>query len=203
VKLQNMLRWGAALSAAGLIFGASSPAARRRIRLARRFRPAYRSSLGPVLRPQPTDGNQHRASGQLDRRADLSERPVWPDGEQRPDRHDRDGAASNPSGASVDRDGWHGDAFTSSFTGVPFANGNTTVSLQRVVSIVVIPNLHVSATGSSLGGHGCGISTSSAGSDSFSDRLSITEAQLDAVNKAIGSHYGDIFVKLNISSQVR
>ena len=103
----------------------------------------------------------------------------------------------------LDRDGWHGDAFTSSFTGVPFANGNTTVSLQRVVSIVVIPNLHVSATGSSLGGHGCGISTSSAGSDSFSDRLSITEAQLDAVNKAIGSHYGDIFVKLNISSQVR
>jgi hypothetical protein len=89
-----------------------------------------------------------------------------------------------------------GDAFTSSFTGVPFANGNTTVSLQRVVSRVVIPNLHVSATGSSLGGPGGGISTSSAGSDSFSDRLSVTEAQLDAVNKAIGSHYGDIFVKL-------
>ena len=60
----------------------------------------------------------------------------------------------------------------------------------------MIPNLHVLATGSSLGGHGCGISPSSAGSDSFSDRLSITEAQLDSVNKQIGSHYGDIFVKL-------
>jgi hypothetical protein len=60
----------------------------------------------------------------------------------------------------------------------------------------VVPNIHAAATGSALGGPGGGISTSSAASDSFSDILSITEAQLDAVNKVVGSNFGTIFVKL-------
>lgn len=46
--------------------------------------------------------------------------------------------ASNPAGASGTRaTAGMGDAFTSSFMAVPFANGNATVSLQRLVGKVV------------------------------------------------------------------
>jgi hypothetical protein len=89
-----------------------------------------------------------------------------------------------------------GDAFTSSLA-VPFANGNATVSLQRPVGKVVVPNLHASAAGSTLGGPGRGISTSSAGSDAFSDLLSITEAQLDATNLQDGRNLAAIWVRLS------
>jgi hypothetical protein len=106
--------------------------------------------------------------------------------------------ASNPAGASGTRaTAGMGAAFTSSFMAVPFANGNATVLLQRLVGKVVVPNLHASAAGSTLGGPGRGISTSSAGSDAFSDLVSITEAQIDAVDKQIGSNLGAIWVKLS------
>jgi hypothetical protein len=96
-----------------------------------------------------------------------------------------------------------GDAFTSSFMAVPFANGNATVSLQRPVGKVVVPNLHASAAGSTLGGPGRGISTSSAGSDAFSDLLSITEAQLDATNLQDGRNLAAIWVGSVIPSAVQ
>jgi len=106
--------------------------------------------------------------------------------------------ASNPAGASGTRaTAGMGDAFTSSFMAVPFANGNATVSLQRLVGKVVVPNPHASAAGSTRGGPGRGISTSSAGSDAFSDLVSIMEAQIDAVDKQIGSNLGAIWVKLS------
>ena len=56
--------------------------------------------------------------------------------------------------------------------------------------------MHASATGSALAGPGGGISTDSDGTDEFSDILTITQAQLNAVNKDVHSNFGTIFVKL-------
>ena len=128
----------------------------RRIRLDRRFRP-WRFLPVPTLRlpfwrwrrhsdqrrnghrqHQRTDGNQHRASGQLERLPGLSERAVGLGGNSGQIATTETEPASNPAGASGTRaTAGMGDAFTSSFMAVPFANGNATVSLQRLVGKVV------------------------------------------------------------------
>ena len=222
MKLQNLLHWGAALFGAGLL-GASSPAAWAADSTCPPFPSntdvfawscSQTDNFGDGVAIQISGGKGTVSTSGL---SGINTAPLGSSTAAQAFQNGQFGLggnsgqiattetepASNPDGASgtSTATAGMGDAFTSSFTGVPFANGNKTVSLQRLVSRVVIPNLHVSATGSSLGGPGGGISTSSAGSDSFSDRLSITEAQLDAVNKQIGSHHGDIFVEAQISRQ--
>ncbi len=188
----------------------------RRIRLDRRFRP-WRFLPIPALRlpfwrwrrhsdqrrnghgqHQRTDGNQHRASGQLERLPGLSERAVWTGWEQRPDRHDRDRAGLEPCGRLRNaRDGWHGRRVHVLLHGGPLRERKCDRLIAAPGWQSRVPNLHASAAGSTLGGPGRGISTSSAGSDAFSDLVSITEAQIDAVDKQIGSNLGAIWVKLS------
>jgi hypothetical protein len=89
-----------------------------------------------------------------------------------------------------------GNASNASFSAIPFANGNPIVSLQRINTKVVIPNLHASASGSVVGGSGGGGDVGSDGLDSFSDILSVTRAQVDADRAQNGQGDTIIFVKL-------
>jgi hypothetical protein len=218
VKLQNLVHWGAALSAAGLIFGASSPAAWAADSSCPSFPSdtdvfAYScsqtSNFGDGVAIQISGGKGKVSTSGL---TGINTAPLGSSTAAQTFQNGQFGLggnsgqisttetepASNPAGGSgtATATAGMGDAFIASFTGVPFANGNTTVSLQRVLSRVVIPNMHASATGSAVGGPGGGISTDSDATDEFSDILTITRAQLNAVNKQVGGNYGDIFVKL-------
>jgi hypothetical protein len=219
VKPLGLSHWGAALSAAGLIFGACLPVAWAADPTCPPFPSdtdvfAYACSqtpnFGDGVAIQITGGTgtvstsgltgidtaplggstaaQALQNGQFGLTGNSGQIATT---ETEPASNLNGGSGTSTATAGI------GDAFIASFTGIPFANGNTTVSLQRILNGVVIPNMHASATGSALAGPGGPISTSSDAQDFFEDRLSITQAQLDTVNKeSIGSAQGDIFVKL-------
>jgi hypothetical protein len=218
VKLQNLSHWRAGLLGAGLLFGAPSPAAWAADPGCPPFPSdtdvfAYAcsqtSNFGDGVAIQISGGKGTVSTSGL---TGINTSPLGGSTAAQTFQNGQFGLtgnsgkiattetepASNPAGGSgtATATAGMGDGFIASFTGVPLANGNTAVSLQRVLSRVVIPTMHASASGSATGGPGGGISTDSSATDEFSDILSITQAQLNAVNKQIGGNYADIFVKL-------
>ena len=217
MKLQNLLHWGAALSAAGLL-GASSPAAWAADESCPGVPEGMIFAYSCSMTANFGDGVAIQISGGTGTvsTTGLTQIDTAPLGNSTAAQAFQNGQfgtggnsgqisttetepLSNPAGGSgtAMATASMGNKFTSSFTAVPFANGNPIVSLQRRKGNVVIPNLHASATGSVVAGKFGGIDASSEGLDSFSDVVSVTQAQINAVNKQTGGNLGNVFVKLS------